>query len=101
MFNASKSGKSYIYVDGNKMYVISVTVYNMVKSGQISEVEFAEGGDLKNDDGTLAFNTMKVKDWTESVTAKLSRVTAEIEAIEAFDADRYAAAQEKLKGLVI
>lgn len=103
MFNKSKSGKSWIYVDGKTMYIISNAVYNMIVANNVTEVEFAKGEDLMDeaDPTKLVFSTMKVKDWTESVTAKLAAKSAEIEAIEQFDQDRYAAAMKKLEGIVI
>lgn len=101
MFNKSKSGKSWVYVDGITMYVISDAVYNMLKSGDVVEVEFAIGGDLKNEDGTLAFNTMKVKDWTESLASRATAANKVIDAAESFDQAKYDAAKKKLEGLVI
>lgn len=101
MFNRSKSGKSWIYVDGDTMYVISDAVYNMIKNGDLVEVEFASGGDLNNEDGTLAFHTMKVKDWTESLASRAQAANKVIAAAESFDQAKYDAAKKKLEGLVI
>lgn len=101
MFNKSKSGKSWIYVDNQTMYVISDSVYNMVKNGEITEIEFAAGGELKNDDGSLAFNTMKVKDWTESLASRAAAANKVIEAAESFDQAKYDAAKKKLEGLTL
>jgi len=101
MFNKSKSGKSWIYVDGQKMYILSDAVYHMARLGDIVDILFSPAGDLKNDDGSVAFNTWRVKDWTESMTSKLRARMEEVEAIEAFDQERFNAAQAKLEGLTL
>lgn len=102
MFNRSKSGKSWVYVDGKTMYVISDAVYNMLKSGEVIEVEFAAGGDLMADDKvTVAFNTMKVKDWTESLASRAAAANKVIKTAESFNQAKYNATKKKLEGLTL
>lgn len=76
----------------------------MVAKGDIERIEFAEDGklDLKATDGTVTtVKTAKVKTFTESQVLKLRAANQLIVEAEAFDADKYAAAQKKLQGIVL
>lgn len=89
LFNASKSGKSMINVSGDTMSVVPVAVYNMAKAGEIDEIEMEAGDDLKNEDGTVAFKTMKVKTFTESALAKLEKAKRFMVAADGFDSAKF------------
>ncbi len=101
LFNKSKSGKSMISVEDKTMFIVSDQVFQMCNAGIIGEVTFAAGGDLLNEDGSVAFQTMRVSDFTETAIAKLRSANAFIQEAEAFDDARYKAAMEKAKALGI
>jgi len=103
MFNKSKSGKSWIYVDGVKMYIISDAVYQMLRNNEIVETEFSAAGDLTDeaDPTKVVFNTFRVKDWVESAITRIEQANKLITAVAAFDNDAYIKAKKVAEGLVI
>jgi len=102
-FNTSKSGKSFIRIDGDTMLVVNSNIATMIKAGEVEEVEFQAGSDLmdKADPTKVAFKTMQVKDFTTSRIHQLHEANKLIKAIKAFNDNRYKAAMKKLEGLTL
>lgn len=78
LFNASTSGKSFIKVEGDTMFMVSKAVHNMCVEGKIKDIEFVAGQDLMDrDDATkVAFKTMNVKGFTPSATSVMAEKAA-------------------------
>ena len=100
-FNSSKSGKSLIKIEGDTMFVVNSNVAAMCKSGEISEVEFAEGTPLMDqaDPSKVAFKTMQVKDFTESALNRIEQAKRFVDAAEGVDQDKFKAAIALAKDL--
>lgn len=105
LFNRSTSGKSFINIADGIMFIITLALYEMVKSNDVVEVEFVEDGgtlDLTATDGTVSkVKTAKVKTFTESRLVKLRTANEFIAEASKFDEAAYAAAMKKMEGVVI
>lgn len=89
-FNTSKSGKSLIRIDGDTMIVVNSNIGEMIKRGEVEEVEFQAGADLMDqaDPNKVAFKTMNVKDFTQSALSKLQNANALCAAFDGVDQDK-------------
>ena len=65
LFAKKDDKKFFTAVIDKKLYMISPTVQDMARKGEINEVEFVEDGEVTTLDGTK-LPTFKVKDMVES-----------------------------------
>jgi len=74
LFAKKDDKKFFTAVIDKKLYMISPTVHDMTRNGEITEIEFVEDGEVTTLDGTK-LPTFKVKDMIES---KLSNIDTAI-----------------------
>lgn len=100
LFNKSKSGKSYLQIVGDQMFLVSEAIMEMVKSGKIDSLTFAKDGELLSEtepadptkpDGPKKkeFDTFRPTVIEESAVEKLSKVAAIVEAGDKIDMEKF------------
>lgn len=99
LFNKSKSGKSFIKIDGTTMIIVNETVHNMCRLNEISEIEFVPGQPLmdQNDNTKKVFDTMNVGSYTESAISRLQNASALCIAYDGVDQEKVTKAIELAK----
>jgi hypothetical protein len=102
-FNKSKSGKSYLQIVGDQMYLISEAIMAMVIAGDVESLTFEKDGELL---GTVLadpavpgvfkkeFDTLRPNKIEESAIAKLAKANAIIEKAAGVDQAALKAALE-------